>query len=318
MRHSATRLAHFILLLPGAAAFAAALPPLAAQPNQDILLVRDSSFEDAAAKAWRFADWPPRPKTGAKPRPESIFYSTNIVHSGKQSVCFDHTTVGPDRVLIAQQKLKAEPLRPYDGRRMRLSAWVWVARGPRVYGGRLTMRQWGKRGAPPIAAHTLRLLGRRGEWTYSSQEFTFHMGNTQRADVGVGFKATPSQADSPVLYVDDVKLEALAEPAIQAELLAGRVVPTTDKRLPLRVHVADKVWPRGLRDLRWDITSPDGRSSYRHAATQLAAALCVVEVELPKLAPGQYAVRLALGSAPNRREHETLLPFQLAAGPFAR
>jgi len=307
-------------LLPCALSLAAgaALPPLAASSSEDVMLVRDPSFEDAKAKAWRFSDWPPRPKTRATPKPESIFFSTDIVQSGKQSICLDHTTVGPDRIFLAQQKLKAEALRPYDGRRLRMSAWVWGARGPRVYGGTLTIRLWGKRGAPPIGHKTLRVLCRRGHWTHSSQEFTLHMGKTQRADIGIGFKATPDQADSPVLYVDDIKLEVLADPEVSAELLSGRVVTTADKRVPLRVTIADKTWAKGLRHVRWDVTTADGRSSFGNGTTRVTAKLAVVEAELPELAPGSYAIRIALGSAPNRRDHETLLPFQLAAGPFAR
>ena len=292
--------------------------PLVEEPGQDVMLLRDSGFEDGNAKAWRFSDWPPRPKTRDRPSPQSIFYSQDVVHSGKWSVCLDHTTVGPDRILGVRQLLSREALAPYDGRRVRLSAWMWVARGPEVYTGAFGMRQWGQRGAPPFGGARLRLTGRRGEWSQCSREFTLHLGDTQRADVNVWLRATPGQDDSPVCYVDDVRLEVLAERALGVDLLSGQTLTLPDTALPLRVTVAAEAWGQGMRCLRWDVTAPDGRHSHRSGRLRLAGPVSVVEALAPGLPEGRYAVRAALGGTDDERRHEVLLPFRLAAGPFAR
>ena len=294
------------------------LPPLKEAARDDVLLISNSGFEEPGSKAWRFSDWPPRPKTGARAAPESILYSQDIVHSGKHSVCIDHTTVGPDRILLVQQGVKAEDLKPHDGGKLRLSLWVWVARGPAVYGGSLGMRQWGERGRPPFGGCRMRFAGRRGEWTHCSKEFPFRFGDTRRADITVGLRATPDQAGSPVCYVDDVKLEALSEPALVVESLGGQTLSKPDTRLPLRVRVAPSTWGEGLKHLRCDVTSPAGTESYAHANSVLDASVSTVEVSVPALSDDSYAIRAALGAKPNERTHETLIPIRLASGPFVR
>jgi len=294
------------------------LPPVKKVTAKNKSLARDPSFEHPKSRAWRFSDWPPRPKTRDRPAPESIFYSQDVVHSGRWSICFDHTTVGPDRTLGVRQVLKPEVLAPFDGQRMRLSAWVWVARGPSVYSGRLTLRQWGHRGAPPISATTVRICGRRGVWTYNSREFTFRFGQTQRADVNVWFRSTPNPKDAPVCFLDDVNLEVLSDPAFAAESLGGQTVFKPDNRLPLRLKVSSGVWAQGIHNVRWDVTSLDGRISYAHASALLTTPISIVEAHLPALPDGPYAVRVALGTKPNERNYEVLIPFRLASGPFLR
>ncbi len=294
------------------------LPALRAEASANIELVANSGFEDPEAKGWYFSDWPPRKDTGAKLIAKSVFYSQDVAHSGKRALCFDLTTVGEDRILLAQQKLSAESLAQYDGRRMRLSAWVWLAQGPPGYQGGLTMRQWGASGTPPLSSVHVRLPATRGQWRQCATEFTLRMGETRRADVGVGMRQVPDLTGSPIIFVDDVKLEALTPPDLSAELLCGRTLFSPDDVLPVKVEVSDEAWQAGLRQLRWNVTSPDGRRSYEQGDVALASKSAVVEVSASGLPEGSYAARLAIGAAPGERRHEVLLTFRRAEGPFGR
>ena len=310
----------FVTLLGLGAVLQAAepLPPLRQAPPKDVNLLRNSGFEDPQSKAWRFSDWPPRPKTRDRLIARSVFYAQDVIHSGAWAVGFDHTTVGADRTLSARQMVAAETLAAYDGRRMRLSGWIWVAQGPSVYRGTLGMRQWGKRGAPPFGGCRIYLTGKRGEWTYCKREFTFRLGNTKRADVNLWLGSLPDTSNAPVCYVDDVRLEVLAAPELAVELLAGKTLFAPDRKLPLRVTIADSAWQKGMRCLRWDVTSPDGLQTHAHRETALGSPLSIVEAQVPALAEGDYALRLALASQPHGRDHETLVSFRIAKGPFAR
>jgi len=295
----------------------AKLAPLNLQAPENVDLVDNSGFEAPQSKSWRFSDWPPREGTRDQLIAESVFYSQDVVHVGDWALCFDLTTVGQDRVLLAQQKGSAEVLAPYEGRRMRLSAWLWQASGRAGYQGGLTLRQWGAPGTPPLSHVSVRMPAVQGEWAYCSSEFTLRMGETQRWDVGVGMRQVPDLSVSPVVYVDDVKLEALAEPRVSARLLCGETVFLPDNVLPIKVELADDAWGEGLRNLRWNVTSPDGLTGYDQGDLALNTPSSVVEVTVPELAEGGYAVRLAVGAKPGERDCEVLLPFRRAEGPFA-
>lgn len=295
----------------------ARLPPVNLQEPENVDLVDNSGFEDPESKSWRFSDWPPREGTRDQLIAKSVFYSQDVVHTGDWAICFDLTTVGQDRTLLAQQKGSAEVLAPYDGRRMRLSAWLWQARGRAGYQGGLTLRQWGTPGTPPLSHVSVRMPGVQGEWAYCSSEFTLRIGETRRWDVGVGMRQVPDLNDSPVIYVDDVKLEALAEPRVSARLLCGETVFLPDNVLPIKVELADEAWGEGLRSLRWNVTSPDGLTGYDEGDMALNTQSSVVEVTVPELPEGSYAVRLAVGAEPGERDCEVLLPFRRAEGPFA-
>lgn len=317
MRISSVYSMVIVLLCPIARA-AEPLPRPRQAPPKDINLLRNSDFEDPHSNAWRFSDWPPRPETSDRLIARSVFYAQEVIHSGTWAVGFDHTTVGPDRTLGARQLLKRDTLARYDGQRLRLSGWIWVARGPSVYRGTLGMRQWGERGTPPFGGTSLHLIGKRGEWTYCEREFTFRVGNTKRADVNLWLGSPPDKANAPVCYVDDVRLDALAAPELRVELLAGKTLFAPDRKLPLRVNVADSAWQKAQRFLRWDVTSPDGLQSHAHREIALQLQGSIVEAYVPALPEGAYAIRVALGSQPHGRDYETLLSFRIAKGPFAR
>jgi len=294
------------------------LPPLALEEPENIQIIENGGFEDPQSGAWRLSDWPPRPETGAKLIAKSIYYSQEVVHSGDWAVCFDLSTVGEDRHLLVQQSFGADRLAPYDGHRVRMSAWVWLASGPPGYQGGLSIRQWGKPGAPPMSSRRVRLPGARGQWTYAETEWTLRLGETTRGDITVGMSQVPDLADAPVVYVDDVKLEVLAGPALSARLLSGRTLLFPDDVLPIKIEVGEAAWNDGQRSLRWNITSPDGLTGYAEGDLAPAAASLVVEVTVPDIPEGRYAVRLALGAEPGERATEVLLPFRRAEGPFAR
>jgi hypothetical protein len=128
----------------------------------------------------------------------------------------------------------------------------------------------------------------------------------------------PDLNDSPIVYVDAVKLEVLAEPRLRARLLSGRTLFVPDDVLPIKIEVGEAAWNDGLRSLRWNITSPDGLIGHAEGDLALAGASSVVEVTVPEIPEGRYAVRLALGAEPGERATEVLLPFHRAEGPFAR
>ena len=306
------------LLASLASAQVASLPPPNVQQTEHVQLLKDSSFEEPEAGAWRFSDWPPRPDTGARLIANSVYVSDSVVHDGERAACFDLTTVGQDRILLAQQRFGVDRLAPHDGRRVRLSAWIWVAQGPSGCQGRLTLRQWGKPGTPPLSHATVSLPGVRGEWSHGSTEFVLRVGETTRGDVGVGLRQVPDLTQSPVVYIDDISLEVLASPAFEANLLCGKTLYAPDKAVPVRLSVSSNAWSDGLRFLQWDLTATDGRTSHAHGTQELSNAQATIEIDIDALPPGMWAARLALGRAPRERTHERLLPFQKVDGPFAR
>jgi len=318
MRNRIVGIAVFTLVGGGSALAAEALPPLRTAGAEPVALIRDGGFEDPEAKAWNFSDWPPRPETGVRLIADSITYSQDVVFVGEYAICFDFRTIGADRALLVQQGLPLARLAPYDGRRLRMSARMWVAQGPPGCQGHLTMRQWPERGRPPIAATSCAFSGGRGEWTQTVHEFTLRLGPTTRGDFTVGFRQVPDLAQAPVIYVDDVHLEVLPAPRLSATLLGGVNVAAPDTLLPLRVTVADAVWAAASRHLRWDITSRDGLTGYARGNTVLAAPAGILEVEVPELPFGRYAIRLALGRERDAREAELLVPFRWVSGPFRR
>jgi len=293
------------------------LPAPVLEQLENVETLDDGGFEEPGSKAWRFRDWPPRPDTSDRLIANSIHYSDSVVHSGDGGVCLDLKTVGADRILLAQQEYSVERLRPYDGRLVRLSAWIWVAQGPSGFQATLTMRSWGKPGAPPLEAKCLRLPGVRGEWAYAELPFRLRLGETTRWDITVGARQVPDLKDSPILYVDDVRLDVLAEPRLRAELLCGRVVARPDAVLPLRISVSEAGLMAGLTHARWDITTADGLTTRKSGDVALTALPNIVSIVLPVLADGDYAVRVALGTRVDERAVEVLVPFKRTGGPFA-
>ncbi|MFQ6132041.1 MAG: hypothetical protein ACE5R4_08400 [Armatimonadota bacterium] len=313
-----------VALVPATVAACAAqvagvrLPPMTQGEAQHAQIIANGGFEDPESQAWRFSDWPPRPDTGARLIAKSVFYSRERVHTGDWALCIDLTTVEEDRHLLAQQSFGLEKLAPYDGRRVRMSAWIWVEQGPPGCQGTLSMRQWGPPGAPPIGHASVRLDGTVGEWMQGSTEFTLHVGETTRGDITVGMRQVADPTTAPVVYVDDVRLEAMTEPPLAARLLHGTTLFPPDRVLPIAVVMSEQAWADGLRSLRWNITSPDGLRSHSEGDAQPASRRTALEVPVPALPEGRYAVRLALGVAAGERRHELLLPFRRAEGPFAR
>ncbi|MGD9497324.1 MAG: hypothetical protein AB7Y46_13580 [Armatimonadota bacterium] len=128
----------------------------------------------------------------------------------------------------------------------------------------------------------------------------------------------PDLSNRPVVYLDSVALEVLLPPPLDARLLSGATLMTPDDSLPVEVAVSQEAWKDGLRALRWDITAPDGLTSFAGEDVALNARTGVVVVPVPSLSEGRYALRLALGRASGERTHEVLLPLLRAEGPFAR
>ncbi len=295
---------------------AAALPPLNLAAVENVQLLANPGFEQSD-KSWHFSDWPPRPGSGDSLTAASIVYSSEVVHTGRQALGFDHSTIGPERLLGIRQVLKREQLAPYDGRRLRLSAWFWLAKGPPYYQGTLGMRQWNALAPGPFGGVSLPIGGSRGEWLYGAKEFEFRLADTQRADVNLWLPNVPDTTQAPRVFVDDVRLEVLADPPLRVELLCGATVFQPDDRLPVRVEVAESVWRQALVGLRWNVTPPAGLRSLAEGDLTLAAPRSLTEVRLPSLPPGRYALRLALGRTVGERTHEVLIPFRRAVGPFA-
>ena len=296
----------------------AELPPLEAQPTENVSLIVNGRFEDPESKAWRLSDWPPRPETGANLIADSVVYSQDQVRSGEWALRIDLTTVEEDRNLLAQQTFSSEALAPHDGRRVRMSAWVWLESGPPGYQGTLSIRQWGPPGAAPIGHASLRMPAVQAEWVEASTEFTLRVGETTRGDITVGARQVADIATAPVLYVDDVKLEVIQEPPLAARALTGETLMKPDSVLPLKVELSDEAWEDGLRHLRWNVTSPDGLRAFGEGDLELTARVAVIEPTIPDLPDGPYAVRLAIADSPGRRRYETLVHFRRAEGPFAR
>lgn len=293
------------------------LPPLVLQPPPALNLLSDPGFEHPDSGAWRFSDWPPRPETGDRLIADSIHYTTEQAVEGESCLVFDLTTVGAERILIATQKISAEDLAPWDGRRMRLAASVLLGSGPVAQEVIMTMRQWGPEG-PPIDYHTLRMAADVNEWSHWSTEFVFHMGETKRADVCINVRQPPDLTNRPVLYLDNVRLEVLQQPPLDARLMSGHTLMTPDDSLAIAVTVSEEAWGKGMHALRWDITTPDGLTAFAGGDVALDERDCVLEVPVPNLSEGRFAVRLALGREVGERTHELLLPFRRAEGPFAR
>lgn len=293
------------------------LPALHLQQTESIQLIANGDFEDPQSSAWRFSDWPPRPDTSDRLIAQSIFYTQDVAHSGKWALCLDLTTVGQDRHLLCQQAFGREVLEPHDGKQAKLSAWVILGRGPAGYQAGLSMRHWGPPGSPPIDSRSLRLAASVDEWVYHELPFTLRLGETTRGDLTVGAAQVPDLAQSPVVYVDDVRLEVVGTPDLDAKLLTGVVVFQPDSTIPLKIAVAESAWQGGMKHLRWNVTSPDGLTGYAQGDLALQTPAQVVQVTLPELAEGEYAVRLALGGNPGAREVEVLIPFKRATGPFA-
>ena len=291
------------------------LPPLAPTPAAATNLLTNPGFEDPDAPGWAFTDWPPREDTGAALIADSIRYTDEQAYEGGRCLVLDLTTVGTDRTLISQQRLSAEALAPLDGATMRMSAQVLLGGGPTVHEVNMTMRQWGEDGL--LTHQSLRLNADVNEWTSVSKQFTFRMGATTRADFKVSARQTPELADSPVVYVDDVRLEVLAPPPLAAELPWGETLMAPDNVLPVAVHISEEAWAEGLRGLRWDITAPDGIRSLAHGEMAAPTRDPVLSVTVPDLTEGSYALRLALGAEPGQRSRELLLPFTRAEGPLA-
>ena len=294
------------------------LPPLADQPSENVSLIANGGFEDPESPAWVLSDWPPRPDTGARLIAESITYSEDQVRSGQRSLRIDLSTVEEDRHLLAQQRFSREALAPFEGRRVRMSAWAWLERGPPGFQASLSIRQWGQPGAAPVSHGRLWLPTVQAEWVEGSREFTLQLGETTRGDITVDARQVADLATSPVIYVDDVRLEVLAEPPLTAELLRGETLLSPDTVLPVKVELSDQALADGLRHLRWNVTSPDGLRGLAEGDVQLASATRVLDLVVPDLPEGRYAVRLAIGRERGGRDAETLLPFRRGRGPFAR
>ena len=292
------------------------LPPVTASPPASVNLLENPGFEDAEAGVWQFSDWPPREDTGARLIADSVRFTDDRAFEGQHCIVFDLTTVGADRTLIAQQKVPAEMLAEYDGRRMRLSAKVLLGTGPTAQRVGMTMRQWGEEGL--LDHQPVHMTADVNEWAEGSRDFVLRMGNTTRADVNVTVGQSPDLSNSPVVYLDDVRLEVLAEPALAATLPWGGALMTPDETLPVAVRISEEAWEAGRRALRWDITSPDGLTSLAHDELVADSRSPVLSVPVPDLEEGGYALRLALGEEPGERRREVLLPFVRAEGPLAR
>jgi hypothetical protein len=304
-----------LAVAPLAIAQQTTLPPFTPQPPATTNLLTNSGFEAGDVAPWQLSDWPPREETGARLIADSIRVTDQRAHGGEQSLVLDLTTVGADRTLIAQHRLPAEALAPHDGATMRLTAAVLLGEGPTVQPVRMTLRQWGEDGL--LDHQLLRLAADVNEWAEGSREFIFRMGQTTRADVNVTVGQNPDLEHSPVVYLDDVRLEVLGEPALAAELPWGTVLSAPDAVLPVAVRISRRAWEQGRRGLRWDITGPRGVQSLAHGELAAPSRSPVLSVSVPDLSEGRYALRLALGRSPGEREHEVLLPFVRAEGPLA-
>jgi len=300
---------------PLAVAQDAALPPLTPAPPSSVNLLENPSFEAAEPDGWQFSDWPPREETGARLIADSIRLTTEQAADGDQCVVFDLTTVGADRTLIVMQRIAAEALAPHDGARMRMSAKVLLGAGPTAQLAQMTMRQWGEEGL--LDHQELRITADVNEWAEGGVEFVLRMGETNRADFKVSVGQSPDLANSPVLYLDDVRLEVLAEPALAASLPWGEVVMSPDETLPVMARISQEAWESGRRALRWDLTTPDGLQSLAHGEVAPDSRQEVLSVPVSYLNEGSYALRLALGADPGERWREVLLPFVRAEGPLA-
>ncbi len=292
------------------------LPPLTPAPPTALNLLENPSFETGETDAWQFSDWPPREETGASLIADSVRVTSEQAYEGEQCLVFDLTTVGADRTLIAQQRLSAETLAAHDGAPMRLSAKVLLGTGPTAQLVQMTMRQWGEDGL--LDHQSLRITADVNEWAEGRADFVLRMGETTRADVNVTVRQSTDLSTSPVVYLDDVRLEALAEPAFAASLPWGDAVMSPDETLPVMARISQDAWEAGRRTLRWDVTTPDGLRSLAHGQVLLGSRRTVLSVPVSRLNEGSYALRLAAGAEPGERWREVLLPFVRAEGPFAR
>lgn len=292
------------------------LPPLrgAAQGNVPLIVNGDMENRDG----WRFSDWPPRPGSGAKLIAESIQYSEDQAHSGKHSVRIDLTTVEEDRFLLAQQAFSREALAPHDGRRVRMSAWIWLESGPPGSQGTLSYRLWGPPGAPPIGHGSIAVPAVQAEWVEYATEFTLHLGETARGDVTIGMRQAADPAKSPIVYVDDIRLDVILPPPLNARLLRGMSIMTPAEAVAVKVDLSDETYAEGQRFVRWDLTTADGLTSFAEGDVIVDKPSSVVEIPLPAVPDGEYGVRLAAGRNVGERSIELLLPCRIAEGPHAR
>ena len=158
----------------------------------------------------------------------------------------------------------------------------------------------------------------RAEWVEHTTEFTLRLGQTTRGDITIGLRQAADPGKSPIVYVDDVRLDVIMAPPLNARLLRGTVVMTPEKVLATKVDLSEEAWAEGLRHIRWDITSMDGLTSFAEGDVVVSGRSSVVEMPIPKLPDGEYGVRLAAGKEAGERNMELLLPCRIAEGPFAR
>lgn len=285
-------------------------------PQGDVSLIVNGDME--SDDGWRFSDWPPRPDTGANVVGDSVAYSEAQARSGKRSVRIDLTQVEEDRFLSVQQPFTRETLEPHDGRRVRMSAWIWLESGPPGSQGRLSYRLWGPPGAPPIGHGSITVPAVQAEWVQRATEFTLHLGQTTRGDITIGMRQAADPGKSPIVYVDDVRLDVTMDPPLSARLLRGKTIMTPVKVLAVKVDLSDDARIAGRRHIRWNITSADGLTSFAEGDAVVEGRSSVVEMPVPELPDGEYGVRIAAGRETGERNTELLLPCQIAEGPFAR
>lgn len=257
------------------------LPPLENVAAENLSLIVNGDMEGDGG--WAFSDWPPRPDTGAKLVADSVVYSQDQAHAGTGSIRIDLTTVEEDRHLLAQQSFTAEALAPYDGRRVRMSAWIWLESGPPGSQGSLSYRLWGPPGAAPVGHGSILVPAVQAEWIESSTEFTLRLGETTRGDITIGMRQAADPTNAPVVYVDDIRLEVILEPPLSARLRRGVTLMTPDNVLATEVNLSDDAWQDGLRHVRWNVTSADGLTSYAEGDATLASPSTVVELAVPRL-----------------------------------
>ena len=143
-------------------------------------------------------------------------------------------------------------------------------------------------------------------------------GETTRGDLTVGMRQAADPTKSPVVYVDDVRLDVVPDPPLSALLLRGEVLMAPDRVLAAKVGLSDEALKEGHRHLRWNIASADGRTSYAEGDVAVDGRSSVVEMPVPELPEGEYGVRLAAGTKVGERSTELLLPCRIAEGPFVR
>jgi len=291
------------------------LPPLREAPQGNVSLIVNGDME--SDDGWRFSDWPPRPDTGSNLIADSLLYSEDQAHSGRRSLRIDLTTVEEDRSLLAQQSFTRETLEPHDGRLVRMSAWIWLESGPPGSKGGLSWRLWGEPGTPPMASGRMWVPAVQAEWIQTSTEFPLRLGEATRGDITIGMRQTADPGNSPIVYVDDIRLDAVMAPLLTARLLRGKTIMTPDTVLAVKVDLSDEAGIEGQRHIRWNITSADGLTSFAEGDVIVEERSSVVEMPVPELPDSEYGVRIAAGRKAGERNTELLLSCRIAEGPFA-